>query len=212
MSERIEISVGTLAKGEIDRYFDELREPFGWAATAAVREAGDSAKLRLRSEVRRNFRDRMKGGSNFANSFRSYDYPGRKSKYSFSYSPAATVMVSAPWAGVFEDETVIHPDKAQALAIPTETAEELGLDHVRGGPRRLSATEAARQMFGETFVVEHDGKTMVAAKEGDDTLFLFTLRRSVRERKRLHFADSVEWAVGLMDREFSEEFARRAPK
>lgn len=209
------IGIGTLRKGEIEDYFDGLREPFGRGATHAVREAGTTATDRIRSEVRRNFRERMKGGSNFANSFRSYDAPKRgHPRFSFSYKPSVTVLGGAQWAHVFEEGATIRPSFGEeALAIPTDTAEKLGLDiWPQRNHRRRSMTFAAHRMFGDLFVVKNDGKAMLAAKEGDETLFLFTLKRSVREPKKLSFYKSVEWAARFMPSDFHEAFRRYAPK
>lgn len=190
-------------------YFEELKHPLGRAVTAAMRDVSDAAKHLIREDVRRNFKNRMAGNSKFENSFRVYDHPGRKDR--FSYSPAATIQANPSWAEVFEEGGVILPAKAQFLAIPTKDAEKRGLHQVGGGrgwSRRLSQTDKARRLFGDLFVVEHEEEVYLAAKEEEETIFLFNLRAWTRQRKRVSLERRSREAFRLLPAKFREHFPK----
>lgn len=194
-----------------EEYFEELKHPIGRAVTAAMRDVSDTAKTVIREDVRRNFKNRMGGGSKFENSFRVYDFPAGKTG-KFSYSPAATIQANPSWAEIFEDGGRIEPSRAGFLAIPTKDAEKRGLHEVndggRGKARRLSQTDKARRLFGDLFVVEHDEETYLAAKIEEETVFLFNLRAWTREKKRVSLERRSREAFRLLPEKFRQHFPK----
>jgi len=223
---RAEFSIGLMTLGRetfgemFDEYFDERREVVAKAATYAMRQTGDTAKRRVRSEVRRRFRrgSVLSGNSDFANSFRSYDYPNRKRRdHSRSIRPAVELRANASWAHIFEEGGTVVPSSAAALAIPTETAEKYGLDR---GPKfestnrweghRSQVKKAARIFGGLDVVPDPDGRGafLVAKDDGGESLFLFKLVRSVREPRKLSLRRSAAWAMRFLQEEFNDGIAR----
>lgn len=193
-------------------YFEELKHPIGRAVTDAMRDVSEAAKQLVRDDVRRKFRNRMKGNSKFENSFRVFDFPNEKrNPGKFSYSPAATIQANPSWADIFEEGGRIDPVQAAFLAIPTKEAEKRGLHEVGSGrrhARRLSQTDKARRLFGELFVVEHDEETYLAAKEKEETIFLFNLRAWTREKKRISIERRSREAFRLLPAKFRQHFPK----
>lgn len=206
----LKFSIGFRELLDPKEYFDDLKHPIGRAVTAAMRDVSDTAKDVIREDVVRNFKNRMRGNSNFKNSFRAYDFPDRKTG-KFSYSPAATIQANPSWAHIFEDGGRIEPARAGFLAIPTEEAEKRGLHEIGSGrahARRVSQTDKARRLFGDLFVVEDDDETYLAAKIEDETVFLFNLRRWTREKKKVSIERRSKEAFRLLPAKFKAHFPK----
>lgn len=187
-------------------YFEDKRHSVGRAATEAVRDVTIRAKEKIRADIRRNFRHRMKGGSHFEKSFRIEAFP-RHAVSDFSYRPAAQFTAEASWADVFEEGRTIRSSRYDYLAIPTEEAEKLGLDEVRlgGRVRRKSSTQRADEMFPDTFVMDTDQGKFIAGKDkAGNVILLFTLKRSVREKKLLSITERAEEAHRLLPLKFGQ--------
>lgn len=197
-----------------EEYFDELKHPIGRAVTAAMRDVSAIAKEAVRADVRRNFRSHRGGKARFEHTFRSYDFPDEKKHPGrFSYGPAATIQANPSWAHIFEDGGIIRPARSGFLAIPTKEAEKRGLHEVgqgRGHSRRLSQTDKARRMFGQLFPIQvQEGEfeeTYLAAKEGEETLFLFNLRPWTRQKKRVSLERRAAEAFKLLPTKFRTHF------
>lgn len=199
-----------LSLPEIEKYFDrEMQDPLKTAATRSFERVAEIAKVRLRAQVRRKFRSRLRGKARFEKAFNTWAYPkGEK----ISLHPAVTVQANPSWAEIFEEgqDKTVQPAVKKFLAIPTDEAEKRNLTTVgigRGWNRRLSQTEDARRI-GPTEVVKTDKGLFLTAKDGDETLFLFTLVREVEEKNRLSLGDISQSSLDRLPGLFSAALAK----
>jgi hypothetical protein len=199
-----------LSLPEIEDFFDDtMQTPLKTAATRSFASAAIIAEKRLRTQVRRNFRNKLTGKARFEKAFNAWAYPD---KARVSLRPAVTVQANPSWAEIFEEgrPKTVRPAVARFLAIPTVEAEKRGLDKVgegRGWNRRLSQTSEAKGI-GPTAVVKTDKGLFLTAKDGDETLFLFKLVREAREQRRISLMDISEEAMDRIPGLFSTALAR----
>jgi hypothetical protein len=197
---------------EIEEFFDENMEtPLKTAATRSFETASVIARTKLRTQVRRNFKNRLTGKARFEKSFNAWAYPD-KSKAKVSMRPAVTIQANPSWAEIFEEgrPKTVRPAVSRFLAIPTDEAEKRGLAKVgegRGWNRRLSQTSEAKGI-GPTAVVKTDKGLFLTAKDGDETLFLFKLVREAREQRRISLMDISDEAMDRIPGLFSAALAK----
>lgn len=200
--------------GSARDYFHDLKRPVGRAVTAAFRRASREAVKDIRAGVRRQFRNspNRQNGQDVENSIRGYDIPHEGHPvYKFSYSPAAVIRANPSWMEIFEEGGRIFPH-GDNLVFPTATGDRLGLDRGSrniGGRtyvRKWAQVDKAEQMFGPLFEIRDGNATYLAANIGGDPVALFHVRRSVREKKRLSFYDTVERAARIIPREYDKAF------